>query len=475
MTNYRKKTFLNALAPLLFAAQVTAAATFEDVTAEVGLQGMHGYHSAWADFDNDGWVDLHEYKHVWRNVGGRFEFVAQIGGVGVWGDYDNDGLPDIFCARDQKLYRNVDGHSFVDETKHLPSFDIGRPWSAAWADFDNDGHLDFYVTGFEGPNMSPYHHDTLIRNKGNATFEQAWTTPVTQPARGVSTCDFDEDGDADIYVSNYRLEPNLLWRNEGKAHEGQGALQFSNVATAYGATGGRAHTIGSAWGDLDNDGHIDLFVANFAHPGQPQSKFLRNLGPKGDWTFEDMSKTAGLAWVESYASPSLADIDNDGDLDLFITSIYSPDTCVLYRNNTVGPGEPWTFTDITHAVGLSGLVESYQGNWADFDNDGDLDLVADKKLFRNSGNANNWLKLRLEGTTVNRSAIGAQARVFLNNRILTRQVEGATGEMNQNDLTLHFGLGKHKGPVTVKVAWPGGRKQTVTAAVNTTTTIRQTR
>ena len=114
--------------------------------------------------------------------------------------------------------------------------------------------------------MSPYHHDTLIRNKGNATFEQAWTTPVTQPARGVSTCDFDEDGDADIYVSNYRLEPNLLWRNEGKAHEGQGALQFSNVATAYGATGGRAHTIGSAWGDLDNDGHIDLLVANFMHP-----------------------------------------------------------------------------------------------------------------------------------------------------------------------------------------------------------------
>ncbi|MDP7302416.1 MAG: VCBS repeat-containing protein, partial [Pirellulaceae bacterium] len=66
--------------------------TFEDVTAAVGLQGMHGYHSAWADFDNDGWVDLHEYKHVWRNVGGRFEFAAQIGGVGVWGDYDNDGL-----------------------------------------------------------------------------------------------------------------------------------------------------------------------------------------------------------------------------------------------------------------------------------------------------------------------------------------------------------------------------------------------
>lgn len=143
-----------------------------------------GYHAAWGDFDNDGVVDLHEYKHVWRNVRGMFKCVAVLGGVGVWGDYDNDGYLDIFCARDRKLYRNVGGTSFKDESSQLPAFPIGRPWLAAWADFDADGFLDLYVTGFEAPDMSAYYRDMRLRNQGDGSFEVAWTGG-TQPGREV--------------------------------------------------------------------------------------------------------------------------------------------------------------------------------------------------------------------------------------------------------------------------------------------------
>lgn len=436
----------------------TEVRPFEDVTKAVGLDAMHAYHAAWGDFDNDGAVDLHEYKHVWRNVGGRFTCVAVLGGVGVWGDYNNDGYLDIFCARDQKLYRSVGGASFKDESSQLPACPIGRPWSAAWADFDGDGFLDVYVTGFEAPDISAYHRDMRLRNQGDGSFEVVWTGG-TQPGRGVTAADFDEDGDVDIYVSNYRLEPNILWQNDGTG-------SFTNVATQYRALGGHGHTIGSAWGDLDDDGHIDLFVGNFAHPGQPEPRFLRNRGPEGHWHFEDRSDGAGLAFVESFASPALGDFDNDGDLDLFLTAIYSPDACVLYRNDG-----GWKFTDVTKKAGLADLVTSEQGNWADYDNDGDLDLLADGRLFRNPGNSNAWIKLRLVGRKANRAAIGAQARVTIGPRVLTRQVAGSTGETHQNDLTLHFGLGQRSNPVTVNIRWPGGRTQNALVPVNATTTI----
>ncbi|MCH2119267.1 MAG: CRTAC1 family protein [Pirellulales bacterium] len=448
----------------LFATCVVGGETevpiFVDVTHQAGLDDMHPYHVAWGDFDNDGAVDLHEYKHVWRNVGGKFKCVAVLGGVGVWGDYNNDGYLDIFCARDQKLYQNIAGSSFKDESSQLPACPIGRPWSAAWADFDGDGFLDLYVTGFEAPNISAYHRDMRLRNRRDGSFEVVWTGG-TQPGRGVTAADFDEDGDIDIYVSNYRLEPNILWRNDGSG-------SFKNVATPYQALGGHGHTIGSAWGDLDDDGHLDLFVGNFAHPGQPEPKFLRNLGPAGDWHFEDRSADAGLAFVESFASPALGDFDNDGDLDLFLTAVYSPDACVLYRNDG-----SWKFTNVTQQAGLAGLVTSEQGNWADYDNDGDLDLLADGRLFENRSNSGAWIKLRLVGRKSNRAAIGAQARVTIGDRTLTRQVAGGTGETHQNELSLHFGLGQEPGPVSVNILWPGGSTQKALVPANATTTIIQ--
>jgi hypothetical protein len=252
------------------------------------------------------------------------------------------------------------------------------------------------------------------------------------------------------------------------------------VAATYGVEGdddgwltSYGHTIGSAWGDFDNDGYLDLFVGNFAHEDawQDRSKFYRNLGPDGGFHFEDKSGVAGLQYQETYSSPCLGDYDNDGYLDLFFATINStgtfPDRSVLYRNEG-----NWTFTDVTAVAGIDSH-HTYQAAWADFDNDGDLDLITAGSLYRNRGNSNHWLKIRVEGdgVSVNRSAIGTQVRVYAGSEIMTRQVEGATGEGNQNDLTLHFGLGSHSGQVEVEILWPDGSVDWVTASVDKLLTI----
>jgi hypothetical protein len=191
------------------------------------------------------------------------------------------------------------------------------------------------------------------------------------------------------------------------------------------------------------------------------------LDPSGKFHFEDKSPAAGLHWQESYASPSLGDFDNDGHLDLFFTTVYAGNSSVLYRNQG-----NWTFQNVT-APSKATSAQTYQAAWADFDNDGYLDLVTGGKLYRNPAGKNHWLKVALTGGgKVNRAAIGAQVRVQFGKQTLTRQVEGATGQGNQNDLTLHFGLGSQAGPATLEIHWPNGTRQSITSPVDRSITVR---
>ena len=270
--------------------------TFEDVTDEAGMAGLSGAVAAWGDSDNDGWVDLYVGGQLWKNEQGRFVLMADAGleGPGIWADIDNDGWLDLFCWTGRgRLFRNVDGESFADLSAEFPEVPMSVSLGACWGDFDGDGLVDLYLGGYETPG---YETDAIYRNRGGGTFEQVWqTTGKLQPARGITAADFDEDGDLDVYVSNYRLEPNLLWRNDGSG-------EFVDVSHDFGTAGDGdlgawGHTIGSAWGDFDNDGHFDLFVGNFSHPPayQDRAKFLRNLGPDGAFHFEDLSGDARSA------------------------------------------------------------------------------------------------------------------------------------------------------------------------------------
>jgi hypothetical protein len=357
----------------------------------------------------------------------------------------------------------VGGKSFKEFS--LPKLPPCVSRGACWGDFNGDGFVDLFIGGYENWGKGITYPFLILINERGKSFRLD-RSESRYRARGVTACDFDQDGDLDVYVSNYRLQPNLLWINNGKGQLKESAKAFGVVATSGGFGGG--HSIGAAWADFNNDGLIDLFAGNFAHRdargNQPQSRFLENLGPKQGSRFKDRG-TGGVHYQESYASPSVGDYDNDGNLDLFFTTVYGTASFgrknypSLFRNNG-----KFTVTDVTTVAKLPRLGPTYQAAWADFDNDGDLDLVSAGRLFENQGSNNGWIKIHLEGdgVAVNRSALGAQVRIKLGDKTLTRQIEAGTGEGNQNDLALHFGLGLHKKSINLEIFWPNGRRQTMT-------------
>jgi len=454
------------------------SATFTDRTASLFPTSgvlVPGYWVCWADYTGDGLVDFSDFGRVYKNNGGAgFTWQGYFGDI--WGDYDNDGKLDGYrwWSNVPQLYRNQSTPAVTsfDNPITMPDLPAGGATSSGtslagcWADFNSDGYLDVFVGGADptGPGGTDQYHDVLLINNNATSFSSSTVGGPAKYTKGVTACDWDEDGDMDIYVSIYDLNtPNRLLRNNGSA-------VFTDVAatthlnarnTSPGFVGSWAG--GGAWGDIDNDGDFDLFAGNFSHAGQPQSRFLENRGPDFDYRFTDKGQS-GVAWVESYISPTLGDYDNDGDLDLFFTAVYAGDLCRLYRNDS--SGGTWTFTHVSAAEGLGGIGPTAQGAWADIDNDGDLDLVAQQRIFVNSSseNGNHWLRVHLigNGTTVNRAAIGSKVRIVVPGLgTLSRHVEAGTGQGNQNEPTLHFGLGSHAGPVTLEVRWTDGTTQIV--------------
>jgi enediyne biosynthesis protein E4 len=440
---------------------------FEDVTVATGLDAApnHGW-ACWFDLNHDEWIDLAAGGRVWVNNGGtNFTDAGWVGNV-VAADFDNDGWTDLFSHTHKRLWRNNQG---TLEEFTLPAFpDPYYSEGAVWGDWNNDGWVDLYVSGYENWTEGLTFPDLVLMNNNGQSFTLS-TISSAYRARGVTACDFDQDHDLDIYVSNYRLQPNVLWRNDGSGNFSDVASAYNVLSTERGWDGG--HSIGNCWGDFDNDGLFDLFSGNFSHRGagwgldgiQPESDFFRNRGPANGYYFEDLG-TCGVYWQESYASPAAGDVDNDGRLDLFFTTAYEtatsgePNSSTLFRNES-----DFSFAAVDDDS-IAGLPATYQAAWGDYNNDGQLDLMTAGRLLKNRGiSSNNWLKVRLEGdgSTVNRSAIGAQVRITLGTETLSRQVEGATGRGNQNSLILHFGLGQQTAPVDLEIIWPDGTVQTV--------------
>jgi hypothetical protein len=469
----------------LAAREPEPGAVFEDATEEAGLAGLRHARVAVGDYDDDGDPDLCFQGVLYRNERGR-EFVdvtaeagiTKRGASALFGDYDNDGALDLLlpAVPHPHLYRNLGKKGrfrFEDVTEKAGLTKLrveATPEGAAWFDADGDGWLDFYLAAYESP-MSVGHPDLLARNEGDGTFVDASESSGIRavPAmcgRGVAACDFDEDGDVDLYVSNYRLNANFLFVNDG-------AGKFEERSAALGVQGERqppdgsyfGHTIGSCWGDVDGDGDLDLFTANLAHPRFVSQGFsnlsmlYRNPAhgdEQGEGAFRECRRESGIRFQETHSDPALVDYDNDGDLDLSITCVYEGVPSALFRNDGTGRFEPVTFR--SRAVAFHGWGQA----WLDHDGDGDLDLVVASsggvRLLRNRGNDNHWLRVALEGKRGNRFGIGARVEVETlagePRRRFVREIRAGRGTTSQDESVAHFGLGDYAGRVRVSVTWP---------------------
>lgn len=476
---------------LLWALPVLA--NFTDITPQSGIQaGVENWptsRAAFGDFNNDGLVDLVKGSKLYQNLGnGRFRNVSgamgYYGEMAIFGDFNGDGYADIYSAhRAGILYINQAGQKF--ERKNIPENTVQDSHGVTAADLDNDGDLDIYVASFEEwKNSNTYAKpDFILWNDGEANFTLQWMSSPQNalPSRGVTICDINEDGRIDLDVSVYRLGPNQIWMNQGSGRFTNRASHYGLEGSPYGSgytTGnGRrvrafyGHTISSAHIDLNNDSFEDLIVGNFAHGPvfQDRVQIFRNHGPAAALQFENKTANAGLIYRESYASLAPADYDNDGRIDFFLSTAYAGDQASLYRN--LGN---FRFSDQAQAQGISSN-NNYQAAWADIDNDGDLDFLSGGRLYRNNGNSHKWLRINLQGTASNPDAVGAKVTVTKSGtEQLTRRVRIGVGASNQNEKTLHFGLGDfNQERIQVRIHWPAGSISNHRLEINQTHSITE--
>ena len=520
---------ISALAAAISAKQpaVSSAAIFEDVTARAGITFTHasaatsdklmfetfGSGLAWIDYDNDGLADLYfvngapgSDNALYRNLGnGTFQDVTRQSGTAASrtpvyktgvavGDYDDDGWLDIYITAvgPNILLRNQGDGTFADTTASAGVAGGAREWSTStgFFDYDRDGDLDLYVANYvdfradenpwcgqRRPGYRMYCNptifdgvaDRLFRNEGNGTFtdvsRQAGIANPAGKGLGVVFCDYDGDADPDIYVAN-DLVRNFLYRNNG-----DGTFQDVAYAAAVGfdANGKAQAGMGVDCGDVDGNGHPELFVTNF-------SEELNTLYENhGDGTFEDVSQKAGLGsgYVPLGFGTKMYDYDNDGDLDLHVTNGHVIDNVELYQPNLSYEQKDLLyeniggrFRDVTVSGG-SALQAARVGRGlavADFDNDGNLDVAISSvgrrpALLRNRGVKRNWLQIRAKGTASNSFGLGATVRVHTGTRPIVREINNAASYLSASDTRLHVGLGSTTTVPRLEILWPSGRRQ----------------
>jgi len=497
----------------ILAGASPVAAQFTEVGFEAGVQFSqqfeplvpYGGGAAWGDFDRDGVLDLLLTQAVGCNrlfLGegdGTFSLVAdaQVAacslttrGVAV-ADYDNDGDSDIYLTAfgTNRLLENrivpTGSLAFVDvsDTSGISADGGGNSGSAAWGDYDRDGHLDLFVTN-HAPVIPPLfcQPDLLWHNNGDGTF-----TDVADELgiavggdQGVPGCglaatwsDYDRDGDVDLMVVNdfgQSFTPNRLFRNDGPHPTLPWA--FTDVSRESGFDY-QMFGMGIAKGDLDHDGDLDYYMADIGP---------NNLAVNaGDGTFVESAEAAGVlaSDVETWLGEGLVswgvgffDLDLDSWEDLIVTNGGAPDDAFpnmfgfsyvdlnpnyIYRNRGDG-----TFAERHLQIGIDseGFHRSFVA--ADYDGDGDIDLhfgtlSGINRLYRNDQQSDrHWLKIRLEGTIGNRDAYGARVLIVADGTKQQREVDGGSSFLGRHDPTLHFGLGSSDTVDRIRVRFLSG-------------------
>ncbi len=476
---------------------------------------------AFLDYDGDGWQDIllvngtdwpghHTARttlQLYRNNrNGTFTDVTHAAGLDVpdtygmgvaVGDYNNDGLPDILitCVGQNRLFRNTGKGTFRDVTR--PSGLGNRQafsTSALWFDYDRDGRLDLFVCNYvkwspdhdvfcslDGKHKSyctpeAYRGQTcwLFHNRGDGTFEDVTATSgifdSSSKSLGVALLDYDQDGWPDLIVAN-DTQPNKLYRNNRNG-------TFKEVAVDAGvafSTDGKARAgMGVDAADFTNSGGAGIAITNF------DNEMLGLYRPSSKGSYDDIAVVAGLGGPTKSMlgfGCVFADFDLDGSLDLAIANGHIDDTVRNIRGN-VGYAQPpqlflnqgnGTFRDVTREAGPD-FSQPKVGRglaYADFDRDGDLDLLLTTNngpayLFRNDQTLNpqggsHSIRFRLAGTQSNRDAIGAIVRLESRGITQSRMVKSGSSYLSQSELPLTFGLGQKDQADRIVIQWPNGR------------------
>ena len=479
--------------------------------------------AAFLDYDNDGYLDIllvrgstiANYRAkggdavcaLYRGDGqGHFKDVTHDAGLDAvrgWGmgvavaDYDNDGWNDIFVTG----Y----GRNFLFHNRHNGTFEEiaeklgikGGQWSmgAAFGDLNRDGYLDLYVTNyldypldrppkrddscnyrevlvFCGPRGLPGQQDALYLNDGKGRFRNVASELKIDSDKfyglGVVISDYDNDGWPDIFVAN-DLTGNLLYHNLGNA-------KFEQVAVMAGAAfsddGVEQGSMGVDFGDLDNDGWLDLYYTNSSF--QTNTLLLNNH----DGSFTNMTNVAGhgsptflyVGWGTSFA-----DLDNDGWEDVFVVNghlypeadrfqlgLQYKQRALVFLNT-----RDKTFREAGLELGLSQRWKSRGLAVGDYDNDGKPDLLINNLddgpvlLHNEMPRVGHWLQVRCIGTESNRSAVGARLTLRAGPLTLTREIKAGTSYLSSNDLRIHFGLGQQERVDSLEIRWPSGRREKI--------------
>jgi len=517
-----------ALASPAAKAQETTLPVFADITKEAGIDFTHNFGDdelnniiettgpgcGFFDCDGDGDLDVYlingcyigkkGFSHprgrvfegkltnkLFRNNGdGTFTDVTEHSGTGDKGfgmacaaaDYDNDGDLDLFVTNygPNVLYRNNGDGTFTDVTREAGVYDDRWGIGCTFLDIDQDGDVDLYVGNylqFE-PNYrlfyAPDHFpppdsylgdaDILYRNNGDGTFtditKEAGVYFPDGRAMGVASGDYNNDGHMDIFVANDAM-PNYFFENDGTGHFKEIALESG---AGFGQSGNAVSAMGPDFGDVDRDGWMDILV-----PDMRYGALYYNLH---NGLFDEKSAAMGIATVlGQYTSwgGGFFDYDNDGYLDIFVANgdphkvVAQED--VLFHNDR-GKG----FVDVSAKSGPYFDEQEYVGRGASFgdiDNDGDLDilianLAGPAVLLRNDGgNRNNWLLVRTVGTKSNRDGVGARLVAKTGDLTQVADVRAGSGYLSMYDLRVHFGIGTSPTVDSLDIRWPSGIVQTL--------------
>src|SRR5690348_3644956 len=492
------------------------------------------------DYNRDGWPDIYvtnsregTMNALYRNNhDGTFTDVApQLGiadvnktGTGVsmgavWGDYDNDGYPDLFLIKWGRpmLFHNNGGKGFTDvsEKAGLPKWMNAN--TAVWFDYDGDGKLDLFVGGYYNENIDLWYLKTtrimpdsfeyaknggrkyLFHNLGNGHFEEVSAQVGIKSRRWAlasGAADLSGSGHPDLFVANdYGVSE--LYVNDGKRFHEEGEQTGVGFAPKSG--------MNVAFGDIFNQGKYSIYVSNISESGiliQGNNLWVPQEGTSGgSLHYQNMARDLGVELGGWSFGAQFGDLNNDGNLDLFLTNGYislDRDRSYWYdfakvaggNSTIIGDAKNWPafdgrslsgyqqkkvwlndgagkFEDVAQAVGVTDTHDGRAVAFADLWNRGVLDvLVANQGgpllIYKNMATpSSDWIEFALEGTRSNRSAIGAEVTLYWNGQRQVQHVSGGSGFAAQNDRRLHFGLGKHAAIEKAVIRWPSGATQTI--------------